>query len=144
MPPVQPFDVGIARQIGHYSDAVRVPAGYDHIVVSGTPGLTPDGTLPDDMTGQATHAWRNVEMILRAASATLADIVAVRQWPTSSDDIAAYVTIRSSFLTHKTRVRLHAGYGHDEGDGAGDARDSWLMAADKPSHQRLPPLTAMS
>ncbi|MGH3408646.1 MAG: hypothetical protein ACRDRJ_40055 [Streptosporangiaceae bacterium] len=33
------FDAGIARQIGHYADAVRVPAGYDQIPVPGTPGL---------------------------------------------------------------------------------------------------------
>jgi enamine deaminase RidA (YjgF/YER057c/UK114 family) len=53
----QAFDAGIARQIGHYADAVRVPAGCDQIVVSGTPGLAPDGTLAGDMTGQATRAW---------------------------------------------------------------------------------------
>lgn len=42
------FDVGVAHQIGHYADAVRVPAGYDQILVSGTPGLAPDGTVPGD------------------------------------------------------------------------------------------------
>ena len=35
--PIQAFDAGIARQIGHYSDAVRVPAGYDQVIVSGRP-----------------------------------------------------------------------------------------------------------
>ncbi|HEX6519379.1 MAG TPA: Rid family hydrolase [Streptosporangiaceae bacterium] len=104
--PVQSFDAGIARQIGHYSDAVRVPAGYDHLIVSGTPGLAPDGTLPADMTRQATRAWRNIEMILHEAGAALADIVAVRQWLTSSDDIADYVAVRSSFLTHKPAFML--------------------------------------
>jgi 2-iminobutanoate/2-iminopropanoate deaminase len=93
--PIQAFDAGIARQIGHYSDAVRVPAGYDQVIVSGTPGLSPDGTLPPDMTGQATQTWRNVEAILRAVGASLADIVAVRQWLTSPDDIAAYVAVRA-------------------------------------------------
>jgi enamine deaminase RidA (YjgF/YER057c/UK114 family) len=104
--PVQSFDAGIARQIGRYSDAVRVPAGYDQVIVSGTPGLAPDGSLPADMTGQATQAWRNVEAILHAAGATLADIVAVRQWLTSPDDIAAYVAVRTSFLTHKPAFML--------------------------------------
>jgi enamine deaminase RidA (YjgF/YER057c/UK114 family) len=104
--PVQAFDVGVARKIGHYSDAVRVPAGYDQVIVSGTPGLAPDGTLAADMTGQATQAWHNVELILHAAGAALADIVLVRQWLTSGDDLAAYVAVRSSFLSHKPAFML--------------------------------------
>jgi hypothetical protein len=39
MTAAESFDAGIARQLGHYADAVRVPAGYDQILVSGTPGL---------------------------------------------------------------------------------------------------------
>jgi hypothetical protein len=39
------FDAGVAHQIGHYADAVRVPSGYDQILVSGTPGLAPDGSV---------------------------------------------------------------------------------------------------
>jgi hypothetical protein len=30
-------DAGFSHQIGRYSDAIRVPAGYDQIIVSGTP-----------------------------------------------------------------------------------------------------------
>jgi hypothetical protein len=61
MTAAESFDAGIARQIGHYADAVRVPVGYDHILVSETPGLAPDGSLPGDMTrpghpGMAEHS----------------------------------------------------------------------------------------
>jgi hypothetical protein len=35
MTAIESFDAGIARQIGHYADAVRVPASYDQILVSG-------------------------------------------------------------------------------------------------------------
>ena len=66
----------------HYADAVRVPAGHDQILVCGTPGLAPDGSLPGDMTGQATQAWRNVQTTLSQAGASLSDIVSVRQWQT--------------------------------------------------------------
>jgi 2-iminobutanoate/2-iminopropanoate deaminase len=45
MTATESFDPGMARQIGHYADAVRIPAGYDQIVVSGTSGLTADGSL---------------------------------------------------------------------------------------------------
>jgi 2-iminobutanoate/2-iminopropanoate deaminase len=102
----QATDAGIARQIGHYADAVRVPAGYDQIVVSGTPGLAPDGTLAGDMTGQATRAWQNVETVLGQADARLSDIVAVRQWLTRVEDIPAYAAVRSKFISHQPAFML--------------------------------------
>jgi enamine deaminase RidA (YjgF/YER057c/UK114 family) len=102
----QTFDAGVAHQIGHYSDAVRVPAGHDQIVVSGTPGLRPDGTVPTDFTDEATQAWRNVEAILALAGAELADVVSVRQWLTSAEDIPAYVAVRSGFIKHEPAFML--------------------------------------
>ena len=45
MTATESFDAGIARQIGCYADAVRIPAGYDQIVLSETSGLTADGSL---------------------------------------------------------------------------------------------------
>jgi 2-iminobutanoate/2-iminopropanoate deaminase len=98
---VRSFDVGVAHQIGRYADAVRIPAGYDQIVVSGTPGLRGDGSVPDNVTDEATQAWRNVSAILEAAGATLADVVSVRQWLTDAADIPAYVAVRSQFITHE-------------------------------------------
>ena len=94
------INVGVSHQIGHYADAVRVPAGYDTILVSGTPGLADDGSLPKSFAKEAAQAWRNVEAILARAGATLSDIVSVRQWLTSVDDIPAYVPVRSQFLKH--------------------------------------------
>ncbi len=100
------FDAGVAHQIGHYSDAVRVPSGYDQILVSGTPGLAPDGSLAPDMTGQATQAWQNIEAILSRAGASLADVVAVRQWLTDAGDIRAYADVRSKFIKHEPAFML--------------------------------------
>lgn len=106
MTAIQSFDARIARQIGHYADAVRIPAGHDQIVVSGTPGLAPDGSLADDMTGQATQAWQNIEAILNQAGANLSDIVSVRQWLTTAEDVRAYADVRSKFITHKPAFML--------------------------------------
>ena len=100
MTATESFDAGIARQIGHYADAVRIPAGYDQIVVSGTSGLAADGSLAGDMTGQATRAWQNAETILNQAGAALSDIVRVRQWLTRAEDVRAYADVRSKFMTH--------------------------------------------
>jgi hypothetical protein len=63
----QTYDAGVAHQIGRYADAIRVPAGYDQIVVSGTPGLDENGNIPADFADEARQAWRNVAAILEKA-----------------------------------------------------------------------------
>jgi enamine deaminase RidA (YjgF/YER057c/UK114 family) len=95
------IDQGIATQIGHYADAIVIPAGYDQILVSGTPGLDQDGDLPGDVTGQSEQAWENVSRILDAAGAAISDIVFVRQWLVSESDIADYVSVRTGYVTHR-------------------------------------------
>ncbi|MEV6851918.1 hypothetical protein [Actinoplanes sp. NPDC051411] len=61
-------NVGIAHQIGHYADAVRLPTGTDQVVTSGTPGRRADGTVPADFAEDATQAWPNVERSLNSAA----------------------------------------------------------------------------
>ncbi len=66
------------RPRGHYSQAIR--AG-NMIFLSGQLPVVPggDGTeFPPDMEDQALQVMRNVEAILQAAGATLADIVSVQ------------------------------------------------------------------
>jgi 2-iminobutanoate/2-iminopropanoate deaminase len=101
-----PLAIGIAHQIGRYADAVIVPAGYDQIFVSGTPGLRADGSLPDTFADEATQAWRNVEAVLAEAGAALSDIVSVRQWLLDSNDIGAYAAVRGQFLSHEPASML--------------------------------------
>jgi 2-iminobutanoate/2-iminopropanoate deaminase len=100
------IDAGIAAQIGHYADAVRIPAGYGQIVVSGTPGLTPDGELPSGITAQSEQAWRNVRAILERAGSSLTDVVSIRQWLLDADDIPGYVAVRSTFIAHQAASML--------------------------------------
>src|ERR1700735_4934090 len=95
------ISTGIAAHIGKYADAVRIPAGAEIIYTSGTPGLRPDGTLPDDFSEEAIQAWRNVEDALARAGAKLTDIVSVRQWLTDAADIPAYGKVRSSVIKHE-------------------------------------------
>jgi hypothetical protein len=49
-------DIGVARQIGAYSDAVEVKPNLRWLMTSGTPGLSGTGKLPADITGQAELA----------------------------------------------------------------------------------------
>jgi hypothetical protein len=66
------------------------------------------GSLPGDMTGQATQAWQNIQTTLSQVGASLSDIVSVRQWLTSAEDIRAYVEVRNKFITHKPAALLGA------------------------------------
>jgi 2-iminobutanoate/2-iminopropanoate deaminase len=97
-PALRAFDVDIARQIGRYSDAVMIPAGFDVLHVSGTPGLRQDGHLPTDIAGQADLAWRNVSAALSAADMKITDIVKVTQSLIDEADLPEYVKVRSRHL----------------------------------------------
>src|SRR5262249_61607485 len=96
----QTYDAGIAHQIGRYSDAIRVPAGYDQIVVSGTPGLDENGSIPADFADEARQAWRNVAAILEKAGASISDIVSIRQYLHREDEIKTYLPRQKQQITH--------------------------------------------
>ena len=90
-------DIGVASQIGKYSDAIEVPAGR-LLLLSGTPGLSPDGTLADTFEEQAEQAWKNVFDLLKKAGMGPEHIVKVTQYLTDAKYIKAYGPIRSKWL----------------------------------------------
>jgi 2-iminobutanoate/2-iminopropanoate deaminase len=92
------YDVGVAKQIGAYSDAVEVKPNLRWLMTSGTPGLSETGKLPVDITGQAELAWEHVIHMLERVGMTAADVVKVTQYLTRAEDIPAYVKVRSRFL----------------------------------------------
>jgi enamine deaminase RidA (YjgF/YER057c/UK114 family) len=91
-------NVGVASQIGSYSDAVEAPAGARWLFTSGTPGLATNGKLPDDIAGQAEIAWQHILAMLAAADMAVTDLVKVTHYLLSADNIPAYVKVRSRFL----------------------------------------------
>jgi len=97
----QTYDARVSHQIGRYSDAIRVPAGYDQIVVSGTPGLDENGSIPADFADEARLAWRNVAAILEKAGASISDIVNIRQYLTREEDIRTYLAVQKQIITHE-------------------------------------------
>ncbi|MDQ2928234.1 MAG: RidA family protein [Pseudomonadota bacterium] len=92
------YDVGVARQIGSYSDAVEAGPNLRWLMTSGTPGPAAAGELPRDIVGQSDIAWQHVVAMLAKAGMTVADIVKVTQYLTRAEDIAAYAKVRSRFL----------------------------------------------
>jgi enamine deaminase RidA (YjgF/YER057c/UK114 family) len=91
-------DIGIASQIGTYSDAVEVPANARWLSTAGTPGLAPDGSIAPDITGQAEAAWSHIVAMLEKAGMTIGDVVKVTQYLVRPDDIPAYAKVRAKFL----------------------------------------------
>ncbi len=102
----QSYDAGVSHQIGRYSDAVRVPADYEQIIVSGTPGLDKNGNIPADFADEARQAWRNVAAILEKAGASIGDIVSIRQYLTREEDIKTYVAVQKEIITHEPAAML--------------------------------------
>jgi 2-iminobutanoate/2-iminopropanoate deaminase len=91
-------DIGVARQIGPYGDAVEVPAGARWLFTAGTPGLGRDGALPADFAGQAELAWSHIVAMLQQADMTVHDLVKVTHYLVRASDIPAYAQIRARVL----------------------------------------------
>ncbi|MFD7608866.1 hypothetical protein ACFWAN_52640 [Streptomyces mirabilis] len=77
-------DARVSRYIGTFSEAVAVPAGAMQVVVSGTPGLRPDGSAGGFRRGGRASLGQRVA--LRCAGAELSDIVQARSQLTDRDD----------------------------------------------------------
>ncbi|MGC1299694.1 MAG: RidA family protein [Alloacidobacterium sp.] len=91
-------DIGVASQIGQYSDAVEAAHPGRMLFLSGTPGLTPDGRLPDTFEGQAEEAWRNVFALLEGAGMGPEHLVKVSQYLVRAEDVPKYPPIRAKWL----------------------------------------------
>jgi enamine deaminase RidA (YjgF/YER057c/UK114 family) len=91
-------DIGVANQIGSYSDAIEAGPNLRWLLTSGTPGLSTTGGLPEDITGQAELAWSHVVRMLERAGMTAIDVVKVTQYLTQAEDIPAYAKVRARFL----------------------------------------------
>ena len=91
-------DVGVAKQIGAYSDAIEVAPNMRWFFTAGTPGLAADGKVPPDITGQADVAWQNIMAMLKKADMGVHDLVKVTQYLLDAKDIPAYAKVRSRYL----------------------------------------------
>jgi 2-iminobutanoate/2-iminopropanoate deaminase len=91
-------DIGVAKNIGRYNDAIEAGPGLRWLYTSGTPGMTASGELPPDIKSQTRIAWENILEILKRAGMTVHDLVKVTTTLTSAENIPAYVEMRSEVL----------------------------------------------
>ena len=94
----QTVNAGIAERIGKYSDAVLVGPNARWLFVSGTPGLSSDGSVPEGITAQAEQAWVNLLAILEKGGMGVRDLVKVVHYLLRPEDIKPYVAVRTKFL----------------------------------------------
>ena len=92
------INIGIASQVGSYSDAIEVLPDSRWLYVSGTPGLSQTGELPNDIKAQSAIAWENIISILDAGGMSVTDIVKITQYLTRTEDIPDYSKIRKQYL----------------------------------------------
>ena len=92
------IDVGVAKQIGAYSDAIEVAPGMRWLYTAGTPGLALDGRLPPDISGQAELAWTHIVAMLEKAGMNVHDLVKVTHYLLRASDIPDYVKVRARYL----------------------------------------------
>ena len=88
----------VAPPFSNYVHAVEAPRNARWLYVSGQIGITSDGSVADDFTGQAEQAVRNVIAILEEAGMAVTDIVRVNTYLTDSADIGNYRGIRDRML----------------------------------------------
>lgn len=61
---------------------------------------------PEDFADEARQCWANVESALGKAGAKLTDIVSVRHWLTSRDDLPAYLPMITEIIHHEPAAML--------------------------------------
>ncbi len=91
-------DIGVASQMGSFSDAIEVASGQRWLFTSGIPGLSQKGDLPNNIKEQSVLAWENISTLLKAAGMTVGDIVKVTQYLTQVENIQEYAKIRKCYL----------------------------------------------
>ncbi|GHO71495.1 enamine deaminase RidA [Ktedonobacter sp. SOSP1-52] len=77
---------------------VEVSGKVRWLHTSGTPGIKPDGTVPETIEEQADQAWKNILAILESAGMGVADIVKVNQYLIHAEDKSAYIQVRGRYL----------------------------------------------
>ncbi len=80
-----------------FSRAVRVG---DHVWVSGTGPVWPDGSCPDDPTVQTRRCFDIIIAAMSHAGATVENVVRTRMYVTSVDDAAAVSAVHGEIFGH--------------------------------------------
>jgi enamine deaminase RidA (YjgF/YER057c/UK114 family) len=99
---ITPHD--IPPPFARYAHGVEVPAGRRLVFTSGQLGLSPDGTVPEDVGAQADICFANIDAILRAGGAGRGDVVRINAFVTDRAFMAGYMAARDRWLAGVERL----------------------------------------
>ncbi|KEF94982.1 hypothetical protein K883_05167 [Mycobacterium sp. TKK-01-0059] len=80
----------------------------DTVYASGQIGIDPSGLLLDGFHAQATQAFENLQVVLRAAGAELTDVVKIQVLVAEPHDVPAYAKLRQKYLPQRPASSLYA------------------------------------
>ena len=91
-------DVGAAKHIGKYSDAIETAAAMRWLHTSGSTGRGGRRHGSQGMEAQTRLAWKHILAMLEKAGMSTADLVKVTTSLTDAKDIPAYAKVRGEIL----------------------------------------------
>lgn len=91
-------ETGVAPPAARYALAMSVPAGSAMFVSSGIVGERPDGSISDDIGGQAAEVWRSIASLLASAGFVTTDIVSYTTYAVVGHDLGNVMTARDAAL----------------------------------------------
>lgn len=80
----------VASPAASFAHGIVHSARARRLITSGTVGLRPDGTLPEDVVEQIEQAFENLEAILREAGMGVGDLIRLRLYSTVPQAAAAF------------------------------------------------------
>lgn len=88
----------VSKPNGTYSHAIKVPAGFETLYVSGQVPLSLDGTVPEDFAEQAEMVFKNIQEILIYAESSVQQIVKLTSFITKPEFFSRFAEVRAHFL----------------------------------------------
>lgn len=89
---------GIAPPAANYAHAVLSERSGRWLHTSGVVPTRPDGSVPDDIAGQAHAVWANIAAILSEADMVADDIVSVTTYVVVGASLGPVMAARDAFL----------------------------------------------
>lgn len=98
--PLNPETVAAADPRASHGMTHTLTPGMRRLMISGQVGMRPDGSLPDDLTGQVEQAWTNLLAVLAAAGMQARDLIKVTTFviDPSSDAVRVCAEIKARRL----------------------------------------------
>ena len=85
--------VELAAPVAAYAHGVHVPAGHELIVTSGVVPTRRDGSVPTNITEQASVVWQNILAILGEGKMNAHDIISVTTYVVNLPKLADQLKI---------------------------------------------------